>query len=228
MNEFCDVEHSFLFEVWPIECKISAANPAVGDKKNLAISLHVFLSLLQRVLQLEQSINSIGSKIDAVVKKLDMLERNKLKRKDLLGKPLDNVSKVGSLPPCIWTSFRVSDQSCYVNGPGIIFAFSVPIDINQKGLGRVSILYDQASSVQAEWQKASCFCVPPVVHGNLKYTFQLLWGRAHSCGSECNSLVLSFFAPTYPQRSKKIILAFPARTVHDSVVDCDLDIFPVD
>lgn len=56
-------------------------------------SIHSYLSLLQRVLQLEQSINSIGSKIDAVVKKLDMLERNKLKRKDLLGKPLDNVSK---------------------------------------------------------------------------------------------------------------------------------------
>ncbi|XP_013223916.2 polycystin-2-like protein 1 [Columba livia] len=57
------------------------------------VSKEEFQVLLQRVLQLEQSINSIGSKIDAVVKKLDMLERNKLKRKDLLGKPLDNVSK---------------------------------------------------------------------------------------------------------------------------------------
>ncbi|OPJ84408.1 polycystic kidney disease 2-like 1 protein [Patagioenas fasciata monilis] len=57
------------------------------------VSKEEFQVLLQRVLQLEQSINSIGSKIDAVVKKLDMLERSKLKRKDLLGKPLDNVSK---------------------------------------------------------------------------------------------------------------------------------------
>ncbi|XP_009693008.1 PREDICTED: polycystic kidney disease 2-like 1 protein [Cariama cristata] len=57
------------------------------------VSKEEFQVLLQRVLQLEQSINSIGSKIDAVVSKLDVLERNKLKRKDLLGKPLDNVSK---------------------------------------------------------------------------------------------------------------------------------------
>ncbi|KAK2536057.1 Pkd2l1 [Columba livia] len=57
------------------------------------VSKEEFQVLLQRVLPLEQSIKSIGFKIDAVVKKLDMLERNKLKRKDLLGKPLDNVSK---------------------------------------------------------------------------------------------------------------------------------------
>lgn len=107
MNQFSDVEHSLLFGVWPIVHKISAANPTVYHEKKLANALHVFLSLLQRVLQLEQSINSIGSKIDAVVSKLDMLERNKLKRKDLLGKPLDNVSKVSSPPPCIRTSFRV-------------------------------------------------------------------------------------------------------------------------
>ncbi|XP_061857083.1 polycystin-2-like protein 1 isoform X1 [Colius striatus] len=51
-----------------------------------------FQALPQRVLQLEQSINSIGSKIDAVVSKLDMLERSKLKRKNLLDKPVDNGS----------------------------------------------------------------------------------------------------------------------------------------
>jgi len=101
MNRFCDVEHSLLFEVWPIVRKISAANPAVHDEKKLVNALHVVFSLLQRVLQLEQSINSIGSKIDAVVSKLDVLERNKLKRKDLLGKPLDSVSKVGNPPLCI-------------------------------------------------------------------------------------------------------------------------------
>lgn len=101
VSQFSDVEHLLLFEVWPIVCKISAAKPAVHHKKKLANSLHVFRSLLQRVLQLEQSINSIGSKIDAVVNKLDVLERNKLMRRDLLGKPLDNVSKVGSPPPCI-------------------------------------------------------------------------------------------------------------------------------
>lgn len=41
-------------------------------------------------------------------------------------------------------------------------------------------------------------------------------------------LSVNFFAPIYPQRSKTIILAFPARAVHYSVVDCDLDIFPVE
>lgn len=101
INQISDVEHSLLFEVWPIVLKISAANSAAHHKEKLANVLHVFLSLLQRVLQLEQSINSIGSKIDAVVNKLDVLERNKLKRKDLLGKQLDNVSKVGSPSPCV-------------------------------------------------------------------------------------------------------------------------------
>ncbi|XP_059707462.1 polycystin-2-like protein 1 [Haemorhous mexicanus] len=57
------------------------------------VSKEEFQVLLHRVLQLEQSINSIGSKIDAVVKKLDVPERKELKRKDLLGKPLGDVSK---------------------------------------------------------------------------------------------------------------------------------------
>ncbi|NXT17899.1 PK2L1 protein, partial [Syrrhaptes paradoxus] len=51
------------------------------------VSEEEFQVLLQRVLQLERSINSIGSKTDAVVNKLDVLERNKLKSKDLSGKP---------------------------------------------------------------------------------------------------------------------------------------------
>ncbi|NXM84406.1 PK2L1 protein, partial [Oenanthe oenanthe] len=51
------------------------------------VSKEEFQVLLHRVLQLEQSINSVGSKIDAVVNKLDVPERKELKRKDLLGKP---------------------------------------------------------------------------------------------------------------------------------------------
>lgn len=70
-------------------------------RKKVVKILHVFPSLLQRVLHLEQSINSIGSKIDAVVSKLEVLERNKLKRKDLMGKSLDSGRKVGSAPPLI-------------------------------------------------------------------------------------------------------------------------------
>ncbi|XP_005048373.1 PREDICTED: polycystic kidney disease 2-like 1 protein [Ficedula albicollis] len=57
------------------------------------VSKEEFQVLLHRVLQLEQSINNIGSKIDAVVNKLDVPERKELKRKDLLGKPVGDVSK---------------------------------------------------------------------------------------------------------------------------------------
>lgn len=63
------------------------------------ISNTLFHSLLRRVLQLEQSIGSIASKIDSVVTKLEALERNKLKRKDLVGKLLDNITKVSSPLP---------------------------------------------------------------------------------------------------------------------------------
>uniref|UniRef100_A0A674GK00 Polycystin 2 like 1, transient receptor potential cation channel n=1 Tax=Taeniopygia guttata TaxID=59729 RepID=A0A674GK00_TAEGU len=65
------------------------------------VSKEEFQVLLHRVLQLEQSINSIGSKIDAVVNKLDVPERKELRRKDLLGKPLGDVLKVGSPPPSV-------------------------------------------------------------------------------------------------------------------------------
>ncbi|XP_008500272.2 polycystic kidney disease 2-like 1 protein [Calypte anna] len=58
--------------------------------KASCVSKEEFQILLQHVLQLERSINSIGSKTDAMVNEL---ERNKLKKKDLLGKPLDNVIK---------------------------------------------------------------------------------------------------------------------------------------
>ncbi|NXA08052.1 PK2L1 protein, partial [Sapayoa aenigma] len=50
------------------------------------VSKEEFQVLLQRVLQLELSINSIDSKIDAVVSKLDVPERNLLERKNLVGK----------------------------------------------------------------------------------------------------------------------------------------------
>ncbi|NXF97048.1 PK2L1 protein, partial [Eubucco bourcierii] len=50
------------------------------------VSKEEFQAILQRVLQLEQSINSIGSKIDAVVSKVNVPERNELKRKDLFSR----------------------------------------------------------------------------------------------------------------------------------------------
>ncbi|XP_031457941.1 polycystic kidney disease 2-like 1 protein [Phasianus colchicus] len=74
-------------------------NPSYMEAKNNHankaswVSKEEFQVLLQRVLHLEQSIHNIGSKIDAVVSKLEVLERNKLKTKDLMGKPLDNGRK---------------------------------------------------------------------------------------------------------------------------------------
>ncbi|XP_039338641.1 polycystic kidney disease 2-like 1 protein isoform X2 [Mauremys reevesii] len=61
--------------------------------KSTWVSEEEFQILLRRVLQLEHSISSIVSKIDSVVSKLEVLERNKLQRKDLVGKLLDNISK---------------------------------------------------------------------------------------------------------------------------------------
>nr|XP_033799607.1 polycystic kidney disease 2-like 1 protein [Geotrypetes seraphini] len=58
-----------------------------------SVSQEEFQTLVKRVQQLEHSIGGTVSKIDAVVIKLELLERNKLKRKDLMGKLLDNINK---------------------------------------------------------------------------------------------------------------------------------------
>lgn len=45
---------------------------------------------------MEHSIGSIVSKIDAVIVKLEAMERAKLKRKEVLGKLLDGVAEVNA------------------------------------------------------------------------------------------------------------------------------------
>lgn len=57
---------------------------------------------------MEHSIGSIVSKIDAVIVKLEAMERAKLKRRDVLGRLLDGVTEVRksfsvvwSQPPCL-------------------------------------------------------------------------------------------------------------------------------
>jgi len=50
--------------------------------------------LVRRVDRMEHSIGSIVSKIDAVIVKLEAMERAKTKRKDVLGKLLDGVMEV--------------------------------------------------------------------------------------------------------------------------------------
>uniref|UniRef100_A0A8C9XK35 Polycystin-2 n=1 Tax=Sander lucioperca TaxID=283035 RepID=A0A8C9XK35_SANLU len=55
------------------------------------VSYEEFQVLVRRVDRMEHSIGSIVSKIDAVIVKLETMERAKLKRRDVLGKLLDGV-----------------------------------------------------------------------------------------------------------------------------------------
>lgn len=52
------------------------------------------LRLVRRVDRMEHSIGSIVSKIDAVIVKLEAMERAKVKRRDVLGRLLDGVMEV--------------------------------------------------------------------------------------------------------------------------------------
>ena len=56
----------------------------------------MFLRLVRRVDRMEHSIGSIVSKIDAVIVKLETMERAKLKRRDVLSRLLDGVMEVRS------------------------------------------------------------------------------------------------------------------------------------
>lgn len=63
----------------------------------MPVTLHP-LSLVRRVDRMEHSIGSIVSKIDAVIVKLEAMERAKLKRKDVLGRLLDGMTEVRTEP----------------------------------------------------------------------------------------------------------------------------------
>lgn len=62
----------------------------------------VALRLMRRVDRMEHSIGSIVSKIDAVIVKLEAMERAKLKRRDVLGRLLDGVTEVRNPPSLVW------------------------------------------------------------------------------------------------------------------------------
>lgn len=62
----------------------------------LPFSTVVSCSLVRRVDRMEHSIGSIVSKIDAVIVKLEIMERAKLKRREVLGRLLDGVAEVSS------------------------------------------------------------------------------------------------------------------------------------
>nr|XP_005314592.2 polycystin-2-like [Chrysemys picta bellii] len=57
------------------------------------VSYEEFQVLVRRVDRMEHSIGSIVSKIDAVIVKLEAMERAKLKRRDVLGRLLDGVTE---------------------------------------------------------------------------------------------------------------------------------------
>ncbi|KAK1345749.1 hypothetical protein QTO34_008213 [Cnephaeus nilssonii] len=59
------------------------------------VSYEEFQVLVRRVDRMEHSIGSIVSKIDAVIVKLEIMERAKLKRREVLGRLLDGVAEVG-------------------------------------------------------------------------------------------------------------------------------------
>ena len=63
----------------------------------------VALRLMRRVDRMEHSIGSIVSKIDAVIVKLEAMERAKLKRRDVLGRLLDGVTEVINSLSSVWS-----------------------------------------------------------------------------------------------------------------------------
>lgn len=55
---------------------------------------------------MEHSIGSIVSKIDAVIVKLEGMERAKLKRRDVLGRLLDGVMEVNTQAGCLHAIYK--------------------------------------------------------------------------------------------------------------------------
>lgn len=68
----------------------------------------VSLRLVRRVERMEHSIGSIVSKMDAVIVKLEVMERANLKRRDVVGRLLDGVIEVRQwiYDQCIYNLFN--------------------------------------------------------------------------------------------------------------------------
>jgi polycystin 2 len=71
-----------------------AKSSHAGHTSN-GISYEEFTVLSRRVDRMEHSIGSIVSKIDAVLVKLEAMEKAKLKRRETMGKILDSIIEVG-------------------------------------------------------------------------------------------------------------------------------------
>ena len=61
-----------------------------------SVSYEEFTVLSRRVDRMEHSIGSIVSKIDAVLVKLEAMEKAKLKRRETMGKILDSITEVSN------------------------------------------------------------------------------------------------------------------------------------
>lgn len=73
------------------------------------------LRLVRRVDRMEHSIGSIVSKIDAVIVKLEAMERAKLKRRDVLDRLLEGVMEVTfTASPTTESSFHPVVGSCFI------------------------------------------------------------------------------------------------------------------
>jgi len=81
-----------------------------GDGGGVATS-EEFILLQRRVDRMENSIGNIVTKIDAVLVKLEAMERAKARRRETMGKLLDNISQVCNSWPC--NNFEHAAGSCH-------------------------------------------------------------------------------------------------------------------
>ena len=70
-------------------------SPLLGPSQG--VQYEEFTVLSRRVDRMEHSIGSIVSKIDAVLVKLEAMEKAKLKRRETMGKILDSITEVCSV-----------------------------------------------------------------------------------------------------------------------------------
>lgn len=73
--------------------EVNKLNIRPFDRSN-GVSYEEFTVLSRRVDRMEHSIGSIVSKIDAVLVKLEAMEKAKLKRRETMGKILDSITEV--------------------------------------------------------------------------------------------------------------------------------------
>ena len=91
------------------ELSASRSKSAAGGRVITGVSYEEFTVLSRRVDRMEHSIGSIVSKIDAVLVKLEAMERAKSKRRETMSKILDSISEVsvlGSITVCMFKIAR--------------------------------------------------------------------------------------------------------------------------